>query len=378
MNDDHRRTKRARLSGNMSAVPPALVDMNNLDAIIVTVEQFLSIEETINLSKTCHAIRNILVHNPNGVFPKIKVSHFEVADDEDADAAVSVSLLPPHRRIQNYTSSVLANIHFPALERLVVQFPTRGKVHRSSDWEDELRDCFIYLALGLERAVNLEELVVDFTPFLLERSDFLSQNNYSTLAANLCRCTKLKRLGIVNRLDERQRGGDCSIIYNPAFLAAFIPVIERGVTTLEGVSFVFGEDPATLGCNTGTSSSADNNDNIIHQSTDLFRKILLCNKLKELSLIFSGRGVKRSLLSKSFLRVSRDIHSEMDGNLPSSSMEKLTLKCLDREEEGGGKANKVLLAKSKKKPDGFSIAPFMDMISKQPNLDVSDVFVTDF
>mmetsp|Transcript_5057 Transcript_5057/g.7347 ORF Transcript_5057/g.7347 Transcript_5057/m.7347 type:complete len:371 (-) Transcript_5057:230-1342(-) len=370
MNDDGRRTKRARLSIKTSAPYPALVDMNNLDAIIVTVEQFLSIEETINLSKTCRAIRNILVHNPNGAFPKIKVSHFEVADDDDeVDAALP---LPPHRRIQNYTSNVLANIHFPTLERLVVQFP-RGKVHLTGDWVDELRDSFIYLALGLERAVNLEELIVDFTPFLLERSDFLSQNNYNTLAANLCCCTKLKRLNIINRLDERQRGGDSSI-YSLAFLAAFIPAIERGVSTLEGVSFVFGEDPVTLSPATiSSSSSVDNNDNIIRQSTGLFRSILLCNKLKELSLIFSGRAVQHSSLSKSFLQVSRDIHSETEGNLPSSSMEKLTLKCLGREE--GGRANKALL---RSKSDGVSIAPFMDMISKQPNLDVSNVFVNDF
>lgn len=365
MNDDGRRTKRARrLSGinNASTTPPfALVAMNNLDAIMVTVEHFLSIEETIHLSKTCHAIRNILVHNPNGAFPKIRVSHFEVADD--VDAAVS---LPPHRRIQNYTSNALANIHFPTLERLVVHFP-RGTVHRSGDWVDELRDSFIYLALGLQRAVNLEELIVDFTPFLMERSDFLSQNNYNTLAANLCCCTKLKRLGIINRFDERQRGGDSST-YCLAFLAAFIPAIERGVFTLEGVSFVFGEDPTTLSSST-TSSSVDNNDNIIRQSTDLFRSILLCNKLKELSVIFSGRGVQHSALSKSFLQVSRDIHSEMEGNLPSSSLEKLTLKCLGRDE--GGKANK------QSKSDGVSIAPFMDMISKQPNLDVSDVFIND-
>ncbi len=369
MNEDGHRAKRARLGINESAPTPALVDMNNLDAIIITVEHFLSIEETINLSKTCHAIRNILVHNPNGAFPKIKVSHFEAADDDNqVDAA-----LPPHRRIQNYTSNVLANIHFPTLERLVVQFPT-GKVHRSVDWVDELRDSFIYLALGLERAVNLEELIVDFTPFLLERSDFLSQNNYNTLAANLCWCTKLKRLEVINRLDERQRGGNSSI-YSLAFLAAFIPAIKRGVSTLEGVSFVFGEDPVTLSpANLSSSTSVDNDDIIIRQSNALFRSILLCNKLKDLSLIFSvGRGVQHSSLTRSFLGVSCDIHCEMGGNFPSSSMEKLTLKCLGREEDS--RANK---AHGKSKTNDVSIAPFMDMISKQPNLDVTDVFVNDF
>jgi|SaaInl74LU_5_DNA_1037368.scaffolds.fasta_scaffold17053_1 hypothetical protein len=367
MNDNSRRAKRARLA-NISPPLPTLVDMNNLDAIIVNVEQFLCIEETINLSKTCHAIRNILVHNPSGVFPKIKVSHFEVADAVDgatSDVDDTTAAVPPHRRINNYTSNVLANIHFPVLERLVIKFPT-GKVHISGDWEDELRDSFIYLALGLERAVNLEELIVDFTPFLMEKCDFLSQNNYNTLSASLCRCTKLKRLEIVNRLDERQQGGHNSS-YSPAFVAAVIPAIERGVSTLERISFVFGGEPATL--NSSSSSSVDN-DNTISQSSDLFRRILLCNKLKELSLIFSDRGVHHSSLFKSFMRVCRDIHSEMDGKLPSSSIEKLTLRCVGRGE--GDNAMKVI---PKSKAGQLSIAPFMGMISKQLNLDMSDVIV---
>jgi len=369
MNDDRRRAKRARLA-NISPPLPTLVDMNNLDAIIVNVEQFLCIEETINLSKTCHAIRNILVHNPNGVFPKIKVSHFEVADavdgaTSDVDDTITAAV-PPHRRINNYTSNVLANIHFPVLERLVIKFPT-GKVHRSGDWEDELRDSFIYLALGLERAVNLEELIVDFTPFLMEKCNFLSQNNFNTLSASLCRCTKLKRLEIVNRLDERQQGGDNFSIYSPAFLAALIPAIERGVSTLERISFVFGEEPFTL--NSSSGSSVDN-DNTISQSSDLFRRILLCNKLKELSLIFSERGVHHSSLFKSFIRVTRDIHSEMEGKLPSSSIEKLTLRCVGRGE--GDYAMKVI---PKSKADQLSIAPFASMISKQLNVDMSNVII---
>jgi len=332
------------------------------------VERFLGIEDTINLSKTCHAIHNILVH-PNGVFPKIKVSHFEVADDVAATPAAAAVLPPPppHRRISNFTSNALANIHFPTLERLEIKFPTGGyKLHPTSHPEDELQRSFIYLALGLERAVNLEELILDFTPFLMERSDFLSQNNYNTLTANLCRCTKLKRLEIVNCLEEeeeqqqqqqQQRGGNNNSIYSTAFLAAFIPVIERGVSTLESVSFVFGEEPTTL------SSSS--------QSRDLFRKILLCNKLKELSLSFSGRrGVNSSLLN-SFLRVSRDIHSEMEGKLPSSSIEKLALKCVgDGDDKNSGMK---LMSKSISKQ--LSVAPFMDMISKQPKLDMSTVSV---
>mmetsp|Transcript_33001 Transcript_33001/g.49158 ORF Transcript_33001/g.49158 Transcript_33001/m.49158 type:complete len:374 (+) Transcript_33001:70-1191(+) len=370
MNDDRRRAKRARLA-NISPPLPTLVDMNNLDAIIVNVEQFLCIEETINLSKTCHAIRSILVHNPNGVFPKIKVSHFEVADavdgaTSDVDDTTATAAVPPHRRINNYTSNVLANIHFPVLERLVIKFPT-GKVHRSGDWEDELRDSFIYLALGLERAVNLVELIVDFTPFLMEQCKFLSRNNYNTLSASLCRCTKLKRLEIVNRLDERQQGGADFSIYSPAFLATVIPAIERGVSTLERISFDFGEEPFTLKSSSG--SSVDN-DNTISQSSDLFRRILLCNKLKELSLIFSDRGVHHSSLFKSFIRVSRDIHSEMDGKLPSSSIEKLTLRCVGRGE--GDNAMKVI---TKSKADQLSIAPFMGMTSKQLNLDISNVIV---
>mmetsp|Transcript_5324 Transcript_5324/g.11277 ORF Transcript_5324/g.11277 Transcript_5324/m.11277 type:complete len:372 (+) Transcript_5324:81-1196(+) len=368
MNDDRRRAKRARLA-NISPPLPTLVDMNNLDAIIVNVEQFLCIEETINLSKTCHAIRNILVHNPNGVFPKIKVSHFEVADavdgaTSDVDDTITAAV-PPHRRINNYTSNVLANIHFPVLERLVIKFPT-GKVHRSGDWEDELRDSFIYLALGLERAVNLEELIVDFTQFLMEKCNFLSQNNFNTLSASLCRCTKLKRLEIVNCLDERQRGGH-NPSYSPAFLAAVIPAIERGVSTLERISFVFGEEPFTL--NSSSGSSVDN-DNTISQSSDLFRRILLCNKLKELSLIFSDRGVHHSSLFKSFIRVTRDIHSEMEGKLPSSSIEKLTLRCVGRGE--GDYAIKVI---PKSKADQLSIAPFASMISKQLNVDMSNVII---
>lgn len=377
MNDGNHRP-RAKRSRRVSPPPPTLVDFSNLEAIIVNVERFLGIEETSNLSKTCRTIRHILVH-PNGVFPKIKVSHFEVVDATAPDGSVADVVLPPpppHCRISNFTSIALANIHFPTLERLEIKFP-RGKIHRTSDPEHELRDSFIYLALGLERAVNLEKLILDFTPFLTEKSNFLSQNNINTLSENLCRCTKLKRLEIVNRFEEQHQGGEKSSIYSTALLAAFIPAIERGVSTLESVSFVFGEEPTTLSSgssfysadNTSTRSSSSVGNDIISQSRDLFRNILLCNKLKELSLSFSCRRVHSSLLN-SFLRVCRDIHSEREGKLPSSSIEKLTLKCVgDNDDNNSG---------IKLMPKGqLSIAPLMDMLSKQPNLDMSTISVDD-
>eukprot|EP00986_Skeletonema_menzelii_P005101 scaffold1801_cov79-Skeletonema_menzelii.AAC.8 len=384
MNDnDRRRTKRARLVP-MSPPPPlpSLVDINTLDAIIINVEQFLCIEDTINFSKTCHAIRNILVHNPNGAFPKIKVSHFEVVDDDTT--ATEAAALPSYRRINNFVSNALAHIHFPTLERLVINFSkTKGKVHRGGDWANEIRDSFIYLAVGLERAINLEELVVDFTPFLNQRSDFLSQNNYDTLSENLCCCTKLKRLKVINRAEFNIRGGGIYCMYSPAFLAAFIPAIERGVSTIEGVSLDLGEDIpfnflGSSGRRIGSGRSVDN-DTAVSQSSDLFRKTLLCNELRELSVIFTfraGKGVHHSPSSpfNSFLQVSRAIHSEMEGLLPSSSIEKLTLKCEEvanvRREDG-----EQIRVVTPLKPDGSSIAPFMDMISKQPNLDMPNVFM---
>ncbi len=78
-----------------------------------------------------------------------------------------------------------------------------------------------------------------------------------------------------------------------------------------------------------------------------------------------------SSLLNSFLRVSRDIHSEMEGKLPSSSIEKLALKCVgDGDDKNSGMK---LMSKSISKQ--LSVAPFMDMISKQPKLDMSTVSV---
>ena len=386
MNDDNRRrSKRLRLMAPMSppVVPPSLAEINALDATIVHVEQFLCIEDTINLSKTCHAIRNILVHNPNGAFPKIKVSHFEVVD-VTAAVATAAPTLPPHRRINNFVSNALAKIHFPTLQRLVIKFSkAKGKVHRGGNWADELRDSFIYMALGLERAVNLEELIVDFTPFLMDKSSLLTQNNFDTLSANLCRCIKLKRLNVINRADFKTKAwrhhelGIYYSIYSPALLAAFIPAIERGVSTIEGISFDFGENRPL--------SRSINNGNAISQSRDLFRRILLCNKLKELSLIFKGNGVKiflgdgvhhsPSLLINSFLQACRDVHSEMEGNLPSiSSMEKLNVKC-EEVKVGRGESGEPVKVPTPLKLDDSSVAPFMDMISKQGSLDLSNVFM---
>jgi hypothetical protein len=371
MNDDNRRrSKRLRLMApTMSPpVPPSLAEINALDATIVHVEQFLCIEDTINLSKTCHAIRNILVHNPNGAFTKIKVSHFEVVDD-NAAVATAAPALPPHRRINNFVSNALAKIHFPTLQRLVINF-------RKGKRADELRDSFIYLALGLERAVNLEELTVDFTPFLMERNDFLSQNNYDTLSANLCRCTKLKRLKVINHAEYRVRQAGTRLIgsfysfYSPYLLAAFIPAIEQGVSTIEGVSFDFGKNlPFTYVGDRSVDES-----NVVSESNDLFRKILLCNKLKELSLSFKGEEVDLSPLFDSFLQVSRDIHSEMDGDLPSSSIEKMSIKC-EEVKVGRGESGEQIRLVTPWKPNDFSVAPLMDMISKQRNLVSSNVFM---
>ena len=232
----------------------------------------------------------------------------------------------------------------------------------------------------------------------MAKSSLLTQNNFDTLSANLCRCIKLKRLNVINRADFKTKAwrhhelGIYYSIYSPALLAAFIPAIERGVSTIEGISFDFGENrPLRRSINNANAISQSsnlfsvNNDDAIIQSRDLFRRILLCNKLKELSLIFKGNGVQifldegvhhsPSLLINSFLQACRDVHSVMEGNLPSmSSMEKLTVKC-EEVKVGRGENGEPVKVPAPLKLDDSSIAPFMDMISKEPNLDLSNVFM---
>ena len=241
---------------------------------------------------------------------------------------------------------------------------------------------------------------MDFTPFLMAKNSLLTQNNFDTLSANLCLCLKLKRLNVINRADLKTKAwrhhelGIYYSIYSPALLAAFIPAIERGVSTIEGISFDFGENRplrrSIIINNVNAISQSSNlfsvnNDDAIIQSRDLFRRILLCNKLKELSLIFKGNGVQifldegvhhsPSLLINSFLQACRDVHSVMEGNLPSiSSMEKLTVKC-EEVKVCRGESGEPVKVPTPLKLDDSSIAPFMDMISKQRSLDTSNVFM---
>ena len=154
-------------------------------------------------------------------------------------------------------------------------------------------------------------------------------------------------------------------------LAAFIPAIEQGVSTIEGVSFDFGKNlPFTYVGDRSVDES-----NVVSESSDLFRKILLCNKLKELSLSFKGKRVDLSSLFDSFLQVSRDTHSEMEGNLPSSlTIEKMTIKC-EEVKVGRGESGEQIRLVTPWKPNDLSVAPLMDMISKQRNLVSSNVFM---
>ena len=140
-----------------------------------------------------------------------------------------------HIRIPHYTSHALNSIHFPSLHKLHLDFPLSKKRHavtgdaRSDYIEDVHTSAFPTLATHLAYATNLTSLHLNINRLLqYEKGGFL-ESTYEVFGENLCWCTKLEELCIVNSGMVR---GENTPMYSVGLANALVSTLKRRRDTL--------------------------------------------------------------------------------------------------------------------------------------------------
>lgn len=135
---------------------------------------------------------------------------------------------------------------------------------------------------------------------------------YNIFGENLARCIeqsgKLRRLKIIN--EAALRTDFPTTIYSSAFLAAMVPVIRAGLSTLKEIDILCGDYPLAQ------------EDDYPTAGYDFFKAVLNLQNLTELTVKI--RHNNRGQLLNDFLDASRDVHDEF-GRLPSDTLEKVWL-----------------------------------------------------
>lgn len=309
--------------------------------VLMDISKFLDVESTVRLSQTCRTLHESLTDDPNSRYPKIKVSHFSIGDpsmwrDEDGNRLSFIATAGG--RITSLSTHVLPKIHFPSLKRLEFRFPP-GKAFANGD--DEVRDLFVNLAIGLGTATNLEEFHIDIG-LVMKFDTFNSRMIYEVFAKNLAKCTQLRRLKVFNHL--LVRGGQS--YYSVGFLRALVPAIERGVLMLEEVTLLIGNSP---------TMAPSSNIAYINATRDLFAAILRLRRLKEFNLQLN---LASSPLLNEFLQVCEHLY-RTTGTLPSESVEKFMVTSV---------LYKVPEGVPNPLPVPLSLAPCLALLNESSNL----------
>jgi len=200
-----------------------------------SIGEFLFIEDTIAVSRTCKSLHDIIV---DPVTHKVKISRFVVMHKE------------------NYARNLpwaLNSIYFPSLTHL--QYPP--VIFNEYDEEDgrdlisapdqklnekAVHSCFIMLATYLSLAHNLQYLSISGGSVMKETQDDTNTMKWvlDLLSTNLQYCCKLNTLNIFNGAMGIDNDRDLPI-YSVAFLDAFTPALLKRSNELESLKLsVFG------------------------------------------------------------------------------------------------------------------------------------------
>ena len=132
--------------------------------VLTDIRNYLDVESTVRLSQTCRTFHNLLTEDATGRYPKIKVSYFTFGDSslwrDNRGRHIQESSVTKGVKIRSLATDVLPNIHWQSLKRIEFRLRlTPGKSFLNTD--EELRDAFLYMAVGLESAHELEEFYID-------------------------------------------------------------------------------------------------------------------------------------------------------------------------------------------------------------------------
>lgn len=306
-----------------SSLAATTANSSGLDASIANVlpdvTKFLDVTTTARLSQTCRSLRSQLTVVGVDHRRRIKVPYFRLGDGNRVPPPTTTtpgaggedpfSAFAP--RITSTCSLALSKIDFPSLKRLEFRFDQAGKNFLGIP-DDELRDAFIYLAIGLESATDLEELHIDVS-LVMKHDAFNSSMIYEVFARNLAKCNKLRRLKVFNNAILHRGRISC---YSNGFLRALVPAIEGGKLTLEEVTLLIGNCP---------TSDQTSSKELEATARDLFVAILSLRRLREFHLQLN---LASSPLLNIFLWACDDVRRNF-GSLPSSgSIQKFMVSCV--------------------------------------------------
>lgn len=309
-------------------------------SVLTDVSKFLDVMSTINLSMTCRSLRGSLTTCDDddgdiaaGHYPKIRAMHFSLGDSSlfrDGPAH------NPAFGVTNLATRALSRLHFPSLRTLHFRLAggNNSKPPPLANPDEELRDTFVHLAMGLENATNLEELHLD-AGLIMKYEPYNSHMIYETFARNLARgCRRLKSLKLMNHLSAR--GGQS--YYSPRMLRALVPAVMKLGSSLEEVTLLIGNRPVAISdgvvVHPSTAASASATATAMRAGNaaagDLFLATLRLPNLREFDLQLN---LASSPLLNVFLdaaaRVVRGVSPGGRRRLPSSeSIEKFMVTCV--------------------------------------------------
>ena len=253
------------------------------------IEPYLDLVSLISVSKSCHTLRDLVVHNETG---KIMKSNLIVPS--------SVELGHPYRaRIREYGPLLLNTIHFPSLIKLDINFPSQ-RLEEVLFGDDSLPPVVHIFASLSADLYNVEELKIDMGSLTDYEEEPVS--TYEIIANNLVRSTKkLKKLHI--------NYGGVARKYSNDFLDIMLPVIEE-CQSLEEVTMWGGGNPSSPG---------------IYPNAEhvFFEAILSLPNLKRLDIGAWHLGELNQPFS-SLLDASRSIDNTW-GRFPTTSLESIRL-----------------------------------------------------
>ena len=130
--------------------------------VLMDIRKYLDVESMVRLSQTCRTFHNLLTEDEDDQYPKIKVSYFTFGDTSlwrnKRGRRIPESSVTTGVKIRSLATDVLSNIHWQSLKRIEFRL-TPNKTFLNTN--EELRDAFVYMAVGLESALELEEFYID-------------------------------------------------------------------------------------------------------------------------------------------------------------------------------------------------------------------------
>jgi len=313
-----------------------------LTNILPDIWNYLDVESTVHLSQTCRTLHGLLTEDSGGLYPKIKQSYFTFGDpslwrDDITGQRVNRALVDDkNTKMKSLATDAITKVHFPSLKRIEFRL-SPGKTF--SNREEELRDAFVYMTMGLGTATELEEFYID-CGHIMKFDTFNSKMVYEVFAQSLASCKNLRKIKIFNHY---QQGGQSR--YSIGFLHSLIAMMKERVLTLEEVTLLIGNHPMKAPITKAYKTAA----------YDLFEAILKLQRLQDLNLQLN---LASSPLLNLFIQASQHVLNTL-GKLPSEAIRKFMITCV-LYKANEGQTNPL--------PTPLSLSPCIALLGDSPNL----------